>query len=125
MDAQNMTKKQLQELEFFKPTQEFNTIVIVPNGQIHDSGYECMEFILCDGTEIVGKVGGGSDVIHINGINGWGDLRGKEIPQLVKPIGWSIDCLPKSHLLRIFSPLEKLKLDSFIGSDFQFFVDEE
>ena len=124
MDAWNMTKKELRELAFFEPTQEFNAIIAVPNGCKHDSGYECMELILCDGSEIVGKVGGGSDVIHINGIGGYGDWRMKKIPSLVEPIGWSIDCLPKSHLLRIFGD-KKLKLDTFIGSDFQFFVDED
>ena len=124
MNAWEMTKKELRELKFFKPTQEFNAIIVVPNGLKHDSGYECMEFILCDGCEIVGKVGGGSDVININGINGWGDWKRKKIPQSIKPIGWSIDCLPKSHLLRIFGA-EKLKLDTFIGSNFQFWADEE
>lgn len=119
MEADKMSRKELRELDYFRPDKDFNSVVIVPNGETHDSGYECMDFILCDGCEIVGKVGGYSDVVHINGIGGYGDWR-KGYKDLIKPVAWSIDCLPKNHLLRIFGP-HKLSLPDFIGSSFEIY----
>lgn len=123
MNVKNMTINELKATDYCRPVKDFNAIVIVPTGVEHYSGYECMDFILCDGTEVVGKVGGGSDVMNINGIGGYGDWR-KGLKKSVKPIDWSIDCLPKSHLVRLFSGYS-LKLPEFIGSSFEFYVKED
>lgn len=49
------------------------------------------------------RLSGCSDVIHINGICGRGKKTiGNILPILIKKC-WSIDCLRKSKLIRIFS----------------------
>ena len=93
----------------------FNSVVIVPTDEIHDSGYTCMKFVLLYKDEVVGVCGGYSDVVHINGIGGYGEMKGR-LPQLIRPVGWKIDCLP-CGLLRLFCE-RKLKTEEWIGSDF-------
>lgn len=67
---------------------------------LHDSGYRQMDFVLIKDEKPLCRAAGGSDVLHLGGIGGYklGFYREK-----VKPIGWSIDCLPKSGLLRLFT----------------------
>jgi len=114
------TKKEFLDMKNFGPEGLFTSIVIVPTNDKHDSGYRCMKFILIGKDGIVGVVSGWSDVVHINGIGGYGkDVR----VEMVKPIGWSIDCLTKSRCLRLFANVE-CSADDFIGSDFCFYVEE-
>lgn len=72
------------------------TIIILPTRRIHSSGYACMEFVLIglDGKPL-GRIGGGTDVVHIDGIGGvgWRFHMGK-VRDITKVGGWSIDCLP-------------------------------
>ena len=120
-NVDEMTKKELLEIENFMPTVDFNAIVIVPTKYKHDSGYRCMKFILCDGLKIVGAVSGCSDVVHINGIGGYGlSFDGQ-----IKGYDWSIDCLFKSSCVRLFSS-EKLTLGDYSipFSSFEFYVTE-
>lgn len=74
---------------------------------LHDSGYLCMDFAA------VGKDGvpfcllsGCSDVVHFDGIGGFGydwlNAHGT-VPTYVLPSGWCMDCLPVSGFLRIFA----------------------
>ena len=117
-----MTKKELRELPNQKPTDLFDSIVIVPMDYLHDSGYRCMKYILLRDFEIVGVVGGGSDVVHINGINGFGGSY--EFTKPRKGYTWRIDCLPKSQCVRLFSD-ELCECDNYVGtSDFMFYVKE-
>lgn len=84
----------------------FDSLVILPTEELHDSDYRCMYFIACKGNEPIVKIGGGSDVIHLNGIGGYGYNwlnRVGSIPQNIPPVDWSIDCLKGSGLLRLFS----------------------
>ena len=103
-----MTLKDFKELEYFEPKEYFNDIVIVPTDDIHESGFRCMKFVLWNTqkAEIVGVVGGESDVIHPNGFS--------------NPMNLSFDCLRKSKLLRIMTH-QNCVVDSFIGSDFIFY----
>lgn len=114
-----MTRKELQELEGFKPEGAFNGVVIVPMQENHESDYSCMKFILLDHLEIVGVVGGYSDVVHLNGIGGYG----KGLEEMYKPKrhAWSIDCLPVSKCVRLFC-MEPLEIDEWFGSDFSVYV---
>ena len=109
-----MTKEELLELKNFRTKKLFSSIIIVPTGEIHESGYMCMKYILCNNymDEIVGVVGGYCDVMHINGIMAYK----KEAHS------WSIDCLPKSGCLRIFSHSELELPDYETYSDFMFWV---
>jgi len=116
-DVKEMTKKELMELENFIPKENFTGIVIVPMNYKHDSGYQCMKYILLNHNEIVGVLGGGSDVMHINGIGGYGK-NPDYTSRIIRAHDLRIDCLPKSKCLRLFSD-EPMELDSmFCGSDF-------
>lgn len=116
-----MTKKEFLEIANFIPKEPFNSIIIVPTNYTHDSGYQCMKYIFTGTNQkIVGALGGGSDVIHINGIGGYGKNPDYK-KRIVMAHDLRIDCLPKSKCVRLFSD-EELELDSFFcGSDFIFY----
>lgn len=79
----------------------FKSIVIIPTNEVHESGYMCMEFVAVDEYgEPMFKMGGYSDVLHLDGIGGYGDWhgRGTRLPDLVKPKGWFFDCLPCGYI---------------------------
>ncbi len=87
---------------------ECDSLIILPGSEkdIHDSGYRCMSFIVVKDNKAIYQIGGGSDVLHIEGIGGYGYdwlTENKHAPVKVKPKSWSIDCLPKSGLLRLFN----------------------
>lgn len=72
---------------------------------LHDSGYRCMSFIGCRKGEAICRVGYCSDVINLDGIGGYGHNwyeMGKGVPGAVPVKGWSMDCLNRSGLLRLF-----------------------
>ena len=52
--------------------------------------------------EPICRLSGCSDVLNLDGIGGYGNWRSGEIPRLIEPKGWSIDCLPCGYL-RLFS----------------------
>jgi hypothetical protein len=120
----NSTKEEFENLNYFKPTDEFNGIVIIPTNELHDSGFGCMKFALLNHGEVVGCVGGGSDVIHLNGIGGYGkydkDFGRALKTDMTERIDWSIDCLPNG-LIRLFCSYA-LDIDEFIMSDFSLYV---
>lgn len=86
------------------------SLIVIPGSgsrrRFHDSGFRAMSFVAADEDDNpIGLIGGGSDVIHLDGIGGFGfdwlDKYGK-VPDLVPPSGWNVDCLPKSGFLRFF-----------------------
>jgi len=85
---------------------EFDSLIILPKRYIHDSGYACMDFIAVVGEEPKCLLSGCSDVIHVNGIGGYGwnwlEKFGT-VPDKIEPISWSIDCLKTSKLMRLFT----------------------
>ena len=102
------TRKELELIparEWNEDIGEFNSLIILPLRRIHDSGFRCMDFIACDGERPIARLSGCSDVIHIEGISGagkdWFD-KYKQLPNNIPRRDWSIDCLKKSGLLRIF-----------------------
>ena len=123
-DLGKMTRKQFLEIEEHYPTEPFNGFVIVPTGKKHDSGYGCMRFILeCHG-KIVGAVGGWADVVHLNGIGGYGLNWERTLSTgTIEVTDWNIDLLPTSKCLRVFSSRE-LKIEDIICSDFEVFATE-
>lgn len=120
----NSTREEFENLGYFKPTDEFNGVVIIPTNELHDSGFRCMKFALTNDKEVVGCVGGDSDVIRLNGIGGYGKYNSdfSEIlrTDMTKRIDWSIDCLPNG-LIRLFCSY-KLDIDTFITSDFNLYI---
>lgn len=106
MDVNQMTRKEFEALEHRKWDEEIDcdSIIVLPMRRMHDSGYRCMDFVAVKDGEPICLLSGGSDVIHIDGIGGYGYRwvdRG-ELPKTVIPSGWSIDCLPRSGLLRMW-----------------------
>lgn len=85
----------------------FDSLIILPMRQMHDSGYRCMDFIAVRDSVPVARLSGCSDVIHIGGIGGFNcrdwvnEFHG--CPDRIKPVDWSVDCLRTSGLLRLFS----------------------
>lgn len=119
------TLQELQELSNIPVAHiaPFNSITIVPMKELHESGFKCMKFILQNNNEIVGIVSGWSDVLHINGIGGYGlNYRDTIRTQMVKRVGWHMDCLPGSGCVRLMADCECVLKDTWIGSDFEFFV---
>lgn len=115
------TLTEFRNMEYKLPEKPFSSVVIVPMPKKHESGFQTMKFILTQGNEIVGVVGGGCDVVCLNGIGGYGkygtELYKDRNSDMTKRIAWSLDCLPKSKCIRLFSDYE-FELDDFIGSTF-------
>lgn len=107
---QEMTKEEFERLPVRGWNEEigtFDSLVIIPQEDVHESDYRCLAFVACVGDMAICLIGGGSDVIHVEGIGGmgqWGFTKfhktGK-IPQLAD--AWGIDCLKVSGLLRLFA----------------------
>ena len=72
---------------------------------MHDSGFRTMDFVAYSKNEPICLLSGCSDVIHIDGIGGFGhnwlEKYGR-CPKFIPPSGWNMDCLPKSGLLRLW-----------------------
>lgn len=117
------TLQEFREMENFGESSLFNSVVIVPMEELHDSGFRCMKFILLDEYGIAGVVGGWCDVIHPNGIGNYGgDSNWVKYLRtgLVPAISLSMDCLTTSGCVRIMLG-GYFKCEDFIGSDFIFY----
>lgn len=89
----------------------FDGVLIVPTDEVHDSGYGCMQFVFCHGKEAVKRVCRGSDVLHIDGIGGYGEYGDRWLPGVPKflPVRWwRIDCTPNGFL-RLFTSKHRIK----------------
>jgi hypothetical protein len=119
----------------FDPNKDsFGSVVIIPTGEMHDSGYQCMEFALInDKGMAICKVGGYSDVINIDGIGGYGTngiskaFRLNNGQSVVVPHGWNIDCLPCGYLRLFVSSGYSLILERpyWNGSNFEVYAEEK
>lgn len=103
---------------------QFDSIIILPERRKHDSGYMCMSFVGCIDGEAVAIMGGGSDVLHIDGIGGYGKgwferLHG--VPRLAPIKSWNIDCLP-CGCLNIWASGRKIEIGSMLSS-FEIFAE--
>ena len=130
MTINEMKRKDFEALPYREWNEDigvFDSLVVLPLRTIHDSGYRCMDFIACKGNEAVCRLSGCSDVVHINGIGGdgkdWLDKYGR-VPDKVPKIPWSIDCLPKSGLLRLFASGNSLEA-GYAVSSFEIFAIKE
>jgi hypothetical protein len=85
---------------------------------LHDSGFRFMDFVACQGEEPVFRLSGCSDVIHLDGIGGFGPRwveRYGRCPETIPPSSWNMDCLPTSGLLRLWGR-EKMIADDALSS---------
>lgn len=93
---------------------EFDSLVIIPLRRKHDSGWMCMDFVACRNGEPICKLSGRSDVIHIDGIGGYGQWRGY-FTTTVQAKSWNIDCLPCGYL-RLWCSGHNLKAGAALSS---------
>ena len=119
----NMTKKDFEAVPYRKKFDEdiglFDSLVILPTRHKHDSGYRCMDFVAVREGKPICRLSGCSDVIHFDGIGGYGfDWVEKYggVPKTIEPVSWNIDCLPKSGLLQIFCGVHRLKAGCALSS---------
>lgn len=107
MNVFDMTKEDFEKVPercgFSEDIGEFDSLVIIPQDYAHDSGWRCMDFVAVnENEEPICRLSGNSDVLHVDGIGGYGNWRGGELPSRINPKGWRIDCLPCGYL-RLFS----------------------
>lgn len=122
MKILDMTKEDFNKVPKYDGTnfdfKDFRSLVIIPTGELHESGWGCMEYCLVDKEEEpLIRIAGGSDVLCLDGIGGYGDWDPKiGIPKSVESKGWQIDCLPCGYV-RLF-PNCKLyfRKEFFFGS---------
>ena len=125
-ELNDLTLEQLLAVEEKFPTEPFKGFIIVPTGTTHDSGFGCMKFVLTRGDEIVGCVGGGVDVVHLNGIGGYGKEWERSLQTGVTPtVDWSLDLLNTSKCVRVFSSHALTLSDGIICSDFEVFAEKK
>lgn len=63
-----------------------NSLLIIPNGGTHDSGYETMTYVITDiETQEQYKTHGGSDALSF-----------------ADALGWHIDCVPEYHAIQLW-----------------------
>lgn len=101
----DMSRKEIESVPYKDSNEdigEFTALIILPLRKLHDSGYRLMDFVAVRNGIPLKRLSGCSDVLHINGIGGDGEYTGRFNP-MVPAVGWSMDCLPKSGLLQLFS----------------------
>lgn len=94
-----------------------DSIVLIPSRRKHDSGFACFGYVAVKG-EQAWRCGGG-DVLHIDGIGGYGKdwiTRESGVPSMISVKGWNIDCLVKSGFLRLWSDKGKLSCEPDLSS---------
>lgn len=130
MNIHTMTHKDFEALpcrEWDEDIGLIDSLILLPLRRIHDSGYRCLDFIAVKNDEATCRLSGCSDVIHIEGICGFGYgwmKKYKGCPALVPPKAWSIDCLKKSGLLRMFINNSKIRVGAALSS-FEIYSDND
>lgn len=108
-DINKMSRKDFEALPLNKWNNdigELDSLIILPTRHIHDSGYRCLDFVAVRDNKPLCRLSGCSDVVHIEGIGGFGfNWRNRygTYPKLIPPTEWSIDCLAVSGLFRLFT----------------------
>lgn len=88
----------------------------MPQG-LHDSGYRCMDFVACKKGKPICRLSGCSDVVHLNGIGGYGKPGNRVAPNdKVDRIDWNIDCLRESGFLHLWAGNAQLEAGSALSS---------
>lgn len=95
-----------------------NSLVILPTRHRHSSGYRCMDFVAIDEKmQPICRCSGCSDVLDLNGIGGDRllELHQEFDDDTLARGSWSIDCLPKSGLLRIMNK-DLIRVDAALSN---------
>lgn len=128
-DINQMSRKEFEKLPHRKWNEIIicDSIIVLSTRRIHESNYRCMDFVAVKDNKPVCLLSGCSDVIHVDGIGGYGDNwreKYKTIPRFIPPSGWSIDCLKKSGLFRMWPSSNKIKC-GYALSSFEIFAEHE
>lgn len=112
LNIMTATLEEFMNLPFYwEPDMKFDRLIVVPQENIHDSGYSTMSYVLVKEGKIVGKIGMASDMLHIDGIGGYGEWWPDHgIPTMIPVRSWSIDCLPSSKCVCLFCGNHHMKL---------------
>jgi len=117
MNILDMTKKDFHSLPYCTDRKQlFDSVVLIPTSEVHNSGFKCFKFIGVVKEEAICVIGKGSDVLHIDGIGGR-DVSGN-FQEFVKRRSWRIDILPCGYL-RLFCYGSKIVIDEIVLSDFE------
>lgn len=118
-----MTKKELEDLPIHEDWANdiiARSIVLLPQKKRHDSGFTFIDFVAVQEDGMMIHIHSHVDVIHFNGIGGLGmvgPVFQNAITHNVTPVvAWSIDCLPKSRLLRIFCAAGNIVIGERVSS---------
>ena len=106
-------------------TNKIYSLVIANTGNTHEySGFNCIRvYALDDRNNILGVITSYSDIIHFNGIGGYGKewFSKSSTSELVERTSYCIDLLPCGYF-RIFKGVCKpFDFSEFIGSDLQIY----
>lgn len=131
-DFAKLPKLGVDDYEGFDPMKDtFESLVVIPTGELHDSGFGCMEFaLLNDIGEPICRVNGIADVICIDGIGGYGVRNIFKAHRLidgtpvVRPHGWKIDCLPCGYLRLFCGARLMLERPYWTSSTFEIYAEE-
>ena len=101
MNINEMTRKQFEELDYFKGTKEFDidSIVLLPTKRHNQSGYNIFFVVACNKNEPVG-ICYGYDTFSIIMKSEWNRV--------------GIDCLRGSGLMRIFLPTDEYVIKPYL-----------
>lgn len=83
----------------------FDSLIIIPDWRIHESGYRIIRYVPCIESVPLGIWICGSDVLHFDGIGGYGWIdieKDSEIPDCIPPRAWSFDILARSGFVQLF-----------------------
>ena len=120
INLNNYTITELRNLQNQYPTTEIDGFIIVPLNKTHLSGFSCIKLVWLNRFQILGSTYGYIDILHLNGIGGYGDIFSPE--DKTQRIDWKIDVLKRSRCVRIFVSTCYLKLPDFFGSDLPIYV---
>lgn len=80
-----------------------DSFLFLPHFGEHDSGYSFIRCVVTREGVPLCALTTHSDVLHVDGIGGYGPRDGREsLPDKLPICGWSIDCFPRSGAFRIW-----------------------
>ena len=121
-NIREMTIKEFRALPYRKKWNKdvvCDSIILLPERRLHDSGFRCIDFIAVRDECAIFRLSGCSDVLHLDGIAGFGYkwlAKYGGCPATIPPSGWQMDCLPKSGLFRIWPSSRRIVASCALSS---------
>lgn len=98
MDVMKMKRKDFDDVpKAWHYEGTFDSFIVIPTKKMHDSGFQIMEFVLCNGAEPIVKMVGCVDSVHLDGIGGYGQFGTPGRRRAFKGC-WNFDCLPCGYI---------------------------